>query len=333
LLRGCATERPAGALRRPSCDKGLIVHEILLHHYPPSPVSEKVRVALGIKGLAWRSVEIPRVPPKPDVMPLTGGYRRTPVMQIGADIYCDSQCILRELQRRHPEPTFYPGGADGLPWGINRWTDAVFEAAVRLSLGANAAHMPEDFARDRVRLFLGPHGSLAQAQTDVPHSAAQVRAQLGWVNERLAGGRRFMLGEQPGLPDAACYYLVWFVRARWQGGPALLAEFPALEAWEQRVKAIGHGRPTPMTSAEAIEVARTAQPQTPELADPRDPQGLMPGQRVTVVPDLDSGEPPVAGVVRAVDRDRIAILREDPRVGSVCVHFPRVGYRVSVAPV
>jgi glutathione S-transferase len=108
-----------------------------------------------------------------------------------------------------------------------------------------------------------------------PHSAAQVRAQLGWVNERLAGDRRFMLGDQPGLPDAACYYVVWFVRARWQGGPALLAEFPALEAWEQRVKAIGRGRPTPMTSAEAI-------------------------------------------------------VREDPRVGSVCVHFPRVGYRVSV---
>lgn len=305
------------------------MHEIILHHYPPSPVSEKVRIALGIKGLAWRAVEIPRLPPKPDVMPLTGGYRRTPVMQIGADIYCDSQCILRELQRRHPEPSFYPGGADGLPWGIVRWTDAVFEAAVRLSLGANAAQMPEDFARDRVRLFLGPHGTLAQAHADVPHSAAQIRAQLGWMNERLAGGRRFMLGDRPGLPDAACYYVVWFVRGRWQGGPALLGEFPALEAWEQRVQAIGHGHPSPMTSAEAIEIARGAQPQTPEQADPRDPQGLAPGQRATVVPDLDSGEPPVAGVLRAIDRDRIAILREDPRVGSVCVHFPRVGYRVS----
>ena len=47
--------------------------EIILHHYPPSPVSEKVRVALGIKGLSWRSVEIPRLPPKPDVMPLAKG--------------------------------------------------------------------------------------------------------------------------------------------------------------------------------------------------------------------------------------------------------------------
>jgi len=303
--------------------------EIILHHYPASPVSEKIRIALGIKALAWRSVEIPRVPPKPDVMPLTGGYRRTPIMQIGADIYCDSQCILRELQRRHPEPTFYPGGADGLPWGINRWTDTLFDTAVHLSMGANLDQLPEAFAKDRARLFFGPNADLKRVQADLPHVIAQLRAQFGWIDQRLTGGRRFMLGNDPGLPDAATYYLVWFVRGRWQGGPALLSEFPALQAWEQRVKAIGHGRPSEMSSGEAIEVARSSQPATPEQGDPKDPQGLKPGQRASVVADLDSGEAPVAGVVRAVDRDTIAILREDTRVGTVCVHFPRVGYRVT----
>jgi glutathione S-transferase len=305
--------------------------DIILHHYPASPVSEKVRVGLGIKALAWRSVGIPRLPPKPDVMPLTGGYRRTPIMQIGADIYCDSQCILREVQRRFPEPTFYPGGGDGLPWGISRWTDGLFDVAVRLSMGANADQLPEPFAKDRVRLFFGPHGDLKKVQADLPHTVAQLRAQFGWIDQRLATGRRFMLGNEPGLPDALIYYLVWFVRARWQGGPGLLSEFPALEAWEQRVKAIGHGRPLEMTSGEALDVARSSQPATPEQADPKDPQGLKPGQSVSVVADLDSGESPVVGSVRFVGRDSIAILREDPRVGTVCVHFPRVGYRVTAA--
>jgi len=307
------------------------VSEVILHHYPASPVSEKVRVALGMKNLAWRSVEIPRVPPKPDVMPLTGGYRRTPIMQIGADIYCDSQCILRELQRRFPEPTFFPGGAGGLPWAISRWTDSLFDTAVRVSLGANADQLPEAFAKDRVRLFLGPQGDLNKVKADLPHTIAQLRAQFGWMDQRVSSGRRFMLGDQPGLPDALCYYLVWFVRGRWQGGPALIAEFSGLEAWEQRVKAIGHGRPTEMTPAEAIEVARSNSPATPERSDPNDPQGLKPGQRVSVVPDLDSGESPVMGVVQLVDRDSIAIQRDDPRVGTVCVHFPRVGFRVAAA--
>ncbi len=305
--------------------------EIILHHYPASPVSEKVRVGLGIKRLAWRSVEIPRLPPKPDVMPLTGGYRRTPILQIGADIYCDSQCILRELQRRFPEPTFFPGGGDGLPWGISRWTDALFDVAVRLSMGANADQLPEAFAKDRVRLFLGPNGDLKQAQADLPHTIAQLRAQFGWIDQRLAGGRRFMLGNEPALPDALTYYLVWFVRARWQGGPGLLSEFPALEGWEQRVKAIGHGSPSAMTSGEALEVARSSQPATLEQGDPKDPQGLRPGHTVSVVADLDSGESPVVGRLRYVDRDSVAILREDARVGTVCVHFPRVGYRVALS--
>lgn len=304
------------------------MNEIILHHYPASPVSEKVRVALGIKQLAWRSVEIPRVPPKPDVMPLTGGYRRTPFMQIGADIYCDSQCILRELQRRHPEPSFFPGGAEGLPWGIGRWTDDLFNLVIRLVFAANAAQMPEDFLKDRARLFFGPVWNMERIRADLPHVIAQLRAQFGWMDQRLAGGRHFMLGDAPGLPDALCYYLVWFVRGRWQGGPALFAEYPALEAWEQRVKALGHGQPTAMTPAEALDIARDGQTITPEQSDPQDPQQLVPGMRVGVVPDLDSGETPVTGRVHSVCADTIAILRDDQRVGTVCVHFPRVGYRV-----
>jgi hypothetical protein len=50
-----------------------------------------------------------------------------------------------------------------------------------------------------------------------------------------------------------------------------------------------------------------------------------------VVCDADSGEAPVTGAIRLVERDRIALLREDPAVGMVCVHFPRVGYRVTPA--
>ncbi len=304
--------------------------EIILHHYPQSPVSEKVRVGLGIKGLAWRSVEIPRLPPKPELMPLTGGYRRTPVMQVGADVYCDSQCILRELERRFPDPSFTPGGAAGMVWGVSRWTDGpFFDQAIRLVLGAAADELPEAFAKDRGRLYLGPAADLRKVRADLPHIVAQLRSQLGWIDQRLVTGRSFILGDAPALPDALAYYLVWFIRGRWEGGPRLLAEFPALEAWEARVAAIGHGRPTEMTAGEALEAARAAEPQTPEQGDPGDPQGLAPGQAVAVAPEGDGGDPAVTGTLRLVDRERVAILRDDERVGRVCVHFPRVGYRVT----
>lgn len=302
--------------------------DLILHHYPPSPVSEKVRVALGIKGLAWRSVEIPRLPPKPLLMPLTGGYRRTPVMQIGADIFCDSQCILQELERRYPDREAPAGG--GLAWPIGRWTDAVFDSAVRLSLAANADQLPADFARDRTRLFLGPAGDLAGLKGAIPHLAAQLRGQFAWLEDQLAHGHDFLLGDRPGIADASCYYLVWFVRGRWHGGAAMLATFPALEAWARRVEAIGHGAPTELRAEDALALARASHPDTPERGDAGDPQGLAPGMAVSVVCDADSGETSVTGTVRLVERNRIALLRDDPEAGTVCVHFPRVGYRVDV---
>jgi glutathione S-transferase len=304
--------------------------EIILHHYPQSPVSEKVRVGLGIKGIAWRSVEIPRLPPKPELTPLTGGYRRTPVLQAGADVYCDSQCILREIERRCPEPSFFPGNSAGIAWGVSRWTDGtLFDTSVKLVLGAAADQLPEAFAKDRGRLYLGPDADFAAVQADLPHVVTQLRAQLGWIDDRLATGRPFVLGDRPGLPDALAYYLVWFIRGRWEGGPGLLSQFPALEAWERRVAAIGHGSPTEMTADEALDVARAATTETPEGADSDDPQGLAPGMAVSVVPDVDGGDPVVTGTVRRVDRETISILRDEPRVGEVCVHFPRVGFRVT----
>ena len=44
--------------------------DIILHHYETSPYAEKVRLGLGLKGLAWASVEIPVIMPKPDLTAL-----------------------------------------------------------------------------------------------------------------------------------------------------------------------------------------------------------------------------------------------------------------------
>ena len=303
--------------------------EIIFHHYPQSPVSEKVRIAFGIKQLQWRSVEIPRIPPKPDLMPLTGGYRRTPVMQVGADVYCDSQCILRELERRFAQPTLVPGGAQGLGWGVSCWTDgAMFDNAVGVVLGAALDDLPPEFAADRGRLYFGADFDLQAHARDLPHKLAQLRAQFGWADDRLRQGRQFMLGLDPGLPDTLLYYLVWFLRGRYAGGPALLEEFEHLCAWEQRVAAIGHGESMPMTSTEALAIARDASVQTPQTADPRDAQELTPGMRVGVTPIGDGGDPQVCGELLLVSRDAVAVVREDEAVGRIAIHFPRVGYRV-----
>ncbi|MDA0307075.1 MAG: glutathione S-transferase family protein [Proteobacteria bacterium] len=302
---------------------------IIIHHYPQSPVSEKVRVALGFKDLDWHSVIIPRLPPKPDLMPLTGGYRLTPVMQIGADVFCDTQCILREIERQKPEPTLFPGGGHGMAWGVGRWTDgALFDDTVKLVFGDAYDDMPEDFKNDRGPLYFGPGFDLESLKHAIPETLVQMRAQLDWMDERLAG-RDFMLGAAPGLPDALCYYIIWFVRGRYSKGPEFLSQFKNLMAWEERVKAYGHGRPRDMEASEALDIAKAATPATTKGGPADDLAGLKPGDAVAIVPTEVAGCVAVEGTILRIGTQEIAIARTDERVGDVAVHFPRSGYRVT----
>jgi hypothetical protein len=85
-----------------------------------------------------------------------------------------------------------------------------------------------------------------------------------------------------------------------------------------------------MTSQEALAVARAATSSTGTLADPEDPSGRQPGQRVSVAPD-DTGRDPVVGELVASGVDEITIKRNDPAVGEVFVHFPRAGFAVAPA--
>jgi glutathione S-transferase len=300
--------------------------QIILHHYPQSPVTEKVRVVLGIKDLTWKSVQIPRLPPKPNLMPLTGGYRLTPVLQIDADIYCDSSCIIRELDRRFPHPTLFPDGSRGLAWGLGQWTDGpLFQDVVTVALVEMSADMPAEFLADRGPLYFGPDFSLDDITARYQESLANVRAQFGWIDEHLHSSD-FMFGREPGLLDALAYYLVWFLSDRLADGGEFLSQFPNLGRWQRRMIDIGHGHREEMSDLEALEIAKAAAPQTPIQNDPGDPLGLNVGDQIIVEPV--TGGPQVAGTLQSLSAVQLAILRSDQRVGQVCVHFPRPGYRV-----
>ena len=307
--------------------------DIILHNYPQSPVAEKVRVALGIKGLSWHDVEIPRLPPKLLLTPLTGGYRRTPVMQIGADIFCDSQCIIRELERRYPSTTSNPSANAGLMWCLSRWTDGeLFSLAVKIVLGAAGDNLPEDFAKDRGLLYLGENWAegLKQANAELPHLVAQLRAPFSWINDNLSDGRTFLLGSEAAAIDAQLYHVIWFIRGRWDGGPSLLSEFTHLERWEKNVSAIGHGTSTALAAEDALAIALRSEPATINQEVNNDPQGLAVGTKVSISPEIGSGEQLVEGIVRNANALTLSIEHTNDEVGTVCVHFPRTGYRIEL---
>lgn len=303
--------------------------ELILHHFEASPFAEKARLMLGLKQLSWRSVEIPRIMPKPDLLALTGGYRRTPVLQIGADIYCDTRLVATELEARHPYPTLFAGGGRGLTLALAGWSDrALFEAAVGLSFASTQRSLPAEVIKDR-REFL-TFLDFDHLESEVPHFTAQLRAHADLIEQQLADARAFLFGEAPGLADVQAFFPLWMVRARVPSAREFLAPFTRLAAWEQRVAAIGHGRPTPMSAAEAHAVARSSLPRPAGGVDPKDPLGLPAGETVSVAPD-DYGKDPVTGRLVTLTVQEVAVQRADPAVGTVVVHFPRLGYRIARA--
>lgn len=309
--------------------------DLILHHYPSSPFAEKIRLLLGAKSLAWHSVEIPMVMPKPDLMPLTGGYRRTPVLQVGADVYCDTALIARVIERLYPTPPLASDLTGMSDFALSHFADQqLFAAAVAYAmqpqgLAAMFAGMtPEQtaaFAEDRRRMREGgsaPRMPLAEAWGVLLGTLARLDGQL-------SDGRRFLTGEAARACDFSCHHPLWFV-GRAGTLASIFEPYPHLRGWMARVEALGHGSPSPMSADEALAVARAATPGMLAGRSMRECDGVGVGDEVSVSP-VDYGVDPVLGILVDADLDGFALRREDLRVGEVVVHFPRIGFRIRKA--
>ncbi len=308
--------------------------EIILHHYLGSPYAEKIRSILGYKGLAWASVEISEVMPRPRLMPLTGGYRRSPVLQVGADVYCDTRRIALFLEEHTPEPTLFPRGSCALSELFSNWAEPrVFLSSgpVRLQTPEDVAGVfrgrvaVEDFIADRT-LFMAPALDVIQAPALVAAAKDQVRSFFGTLASLLSDGRSFLAAGQPSLADFSAYHTAWWLlqppRVTW-----VFDEFSEIEPWAERIARFGHGRKTDLSAEEAFELARLNEPGQREVVDALDPAGRKPGDWIRVSAD-DYGQDVVEGRLVALGPDVISILREDPEVGTIINHFPRIGFRV-----
>lgn len=306
--------------------------ELILHHYDFSNYSEKVRLVLGIKDVAWRSVETPPTLPKPDYVLLTGGYRRAPALQIGADVFCDTLRIVQELEARFPEPTLYPG-ADrvvqrALVAGLERWTDTTLtRATINFISGAyaHAERFTPELLADRAALLGKPNASLAHRKAAAVKNLAQLRPQLGWIRDLLSDGRAYVLGDRMSLADCVVYHPLWIMDELTGERVGVVPD--SIRAWMDRVAAYGHGRSTPMRATEALAVAAHAEPLPVPPSEHLDDDPAV-GERVSVTP-VDYGRAnPTVGQLVAIDAQRVSVQHHNATVGRVNVHFPRLGYSV-----
>ena len=304
--------------------------ELILHHFLTSPFSEKVRLVLGYKQLSWQSVIVPSILPKPDVVALSGGYRRTPLLQIGADVYCDTALICEVLEQLQPAPSLYPAPVAGLSRLLAQWADtSLFWAAVAgprdpARMYGGAPEAAAAFSADRKAMF----GSMALLPS--ADAAAACKCYLERLSDMLSH-QPYLLGAQPCIADFAAYHPLWLTRIRSPAHADILQATPALMDWMDRMQAVGHGKmQQDLDSTQAIAIAASSEP-LPVGRGPlpggsfADEHGIAPGSRVSVTAESFGAEA-TEGELVAATRTHYSLRRTDNRAGTVHVHFPRIGY-------
>lgn len=303
--------------------------DIILHHYETSPFSEKIRGVLGYKKLAWKSVIIPPILPKPDVLALTGGYRKTPFLQIGADIYCDSALICDVLEHLQPAPTLYPEGLKGAARITAQWADTtLFWASMAYNFspkgaaqmfGAGPPEVAKAFGEDRAKMSTG------MTRLRPADATAAYKSYLRRLANMLESGGPFLLDDAPTVADFAAYHPLWFSRVRVPVMAPILDATPVVLAWMDRMAALGHGQRSELSAADAMAIARAGTPQPEDTDTFQDDHGIPLGSRVTINAET-FGQEPTEGELVAATRMHFTLRRTDERAGTVHVHFPRIGY-------
>ncbi len=306
---------------------------LILHHYPTSPFAEKVRLMLGYKNLSWKSVVIPMVSPKPDVVALTGGYRKTPVLQIGADIYCDTALIADVLEHIQHLPTLYPEPSKGMARTLAQWADStLFWTSMAFNMQPKGLAQIFDrappeaakiFAEDRKAMSAG------MARQRPQDAAAAYKSYLRRLSDML-DDRPFMLGDVPCITDFAMYHPLWFTRIRTSVLADILNATPAVLDWMDRMAAMGHGTMEKFTAQDAIAVAAASTPADLQCDIFQDEHGIALGSQVMISAE-NFGLEPTHGELVAATRMHYTLRRTDERAGRVHVHFPRIGYSLKPA--
>ena len=301
----------------------------ILHHFEGSPFSEKLRAIFGAKRIAWQSVLIPIAMPKPDVTALTGGYRKTPILQIGADVYCDTALIAQVLDALQPDPPLVPAGADMAP-AVAAWADGTlfWQAIMNTQAPEARARVFKGMTPEAVRHLREDRVAFTAAvrRPTPTDAAAQIRCALRMFEQALSA-QPWLMGSRPSIADFSVYHCLWFT-AYTGVAEALLAPYPAVRAWYARIGALGHGQREDITSGDAIGIAAAAKAHVPVRVETG--LGFDAGDTVSVGA-TDFGPETVTGTLVGLAIDRVTLERQDPRAGLLHVHFPRNGFEIDKA--
>ena len=300
---------------------------MILHHYPMSPFSEKIRLMFGYAGVDWHGVINPEMPPRPALDPLLGGYRRIPVAQAGADLFCDTRLISAEIAAMTNRPELDPANCDEAALGFSAGLEEeVFWACV-------ASLPPLQVIKQLVFnisvvgafRFIKDRAGVAKRANSKPMKPAEAKAlfarHLDELEARLSGTDPYLFGDTPCHTDFAAYHTFWFQRV--VGELPMPEGIPSVSSWYARLGEFGHGSNREIPAGEAFAAVASAAPRA--LHDAQLQHERI-GEQVAVQPS-DYAMDATSGELVGAD-DRRWILARDTEHGRVHIHFPVSGFEL-----
>jgi glutathione S-transferase len=297
---------------------------IILHHYALSPFSEKLRLMFGYADLPWQSLLSPEMPPRPNLDPLTGGYRRIPVAQVGADLFCDTRLICDEISALAGKPQLatHQGTASTQAYAADLESTVFWACVLSIPVGVTLKQLVRTIGVWKTLRFLKDRagvGKNSKMDTPSPKEATQgFQQHLEEMEQRLQ--TKFLFADEPSNADFCAYHTLWFKRE--VGKLPMPKGLPKVTSWYERMQAFGHSHREEISQAQAFEAARENEPRP--LPDNVSDNVNM-GKNVVIKP-TDYALDAVSGTLVGCSPTRYIVARRSKAFGTVHVHFPRTGF-------
>lgn len=275
----------------------------------------------------WCSAISPPMPPRPIVDPLVGGYRRIPVAQLGADLFCDTRIISSEIAEIATKPQLEFANCSCTEQDfIGKIGAEYFMAIVQTAKPSSVLRMLvtrywpwQILSLMRDRAGVAKTSALPRVKREEQiNRADEFKRQLA----KLLENSTYLFGEQPSLGDFAAYHLIWFADLTRPGSFA--NDEPKVTAWQNRLANLGHGEQTKISKKQAFAAAENNTPRAVTIEN----TSSLAGKTVAIGP-TDYAMDTISGVLIAADKDRFILARETTKFGQIHVHLPNDGYVAS----
>jgi glutathione S-transferase len=298
----------------------------ILYHYLASPYSEKLRLALGVTGIQWGSVIVPAQPPRPSLDIFLSGYRRIPVLQIGAHFYCDSALAFDALAgvSDRLKPAGPLSKADEL---LRRHAeDRIFFAVIAAASPISVLRLlAQDLGLFGLFRFLKDRSGMMKGSTVEKLSqraAARLVEDFVMQLNGLLKQDQFLGGAHAGYLDLCCYHPLWMASVI--NRETLSALPPMVQAWMRRIAALGHGRSVLVSERQIYDrvTGDRFQDFVGELS------GAFARDSLVSVRPTDYARDSTEGHLVFMDEHQCVIKRNLPSGDAVFLHFPISGFEV-----